>query len=96
MNTPLLLVAPEAAANVLLPPEADKLTVVLGDKLLYASSAVNVRVVVLVPLAVTALGLATSVEVDAAAGPEIKVIVVDTVMPHAICANTKKSAMFRN
>jgi hypothetical protein len=63
VNTPELLVVPVLGLNVLLEPLLLKLTACPATRLPCTSATVNVRSVVLVPSAVTDVGLAASVEV---------------------------------
>ena len=69
VNTPLALVVPETAPNVLLDPLADSVTVVPAMGLPLASFTVTVSVVVEVPSAVTVAELAAMLEVVADGGP---------------------------
>ena len=66
VNTPLALVVPETAPNVLLDPLADSVTVVPAMGLPLASFTVTVSVVVEVPSAVTVAELAAMLDIVAA------------------------------
>ena len=69
VKMPDAFVVPDAGANVLLEPVLLKLTVCPAMALPWASLAVTVRVVVLVPLAVRGVGLAVRVLVPLLAAP---------------------------
>lgn len=76
------MVVPAALLNTLLEPELLKDTAWLGTGLPWVSNTVSVREVVLVPLAVTLLGLATRVVVVVEGGPATNVMAaVSTTEP---------------
>jgi hypothetical protein len=73
VNTPDALVVPLTGLTVLPEPLLARLTACPLTALPWASSTVTVKVVVLVPFAVTELGLAVTDDVALAAGPATKV-----------------------
>lgn len=90
---PVLSVLPFAAVNVLLEPVPDKLTASLGTGLPRASFTTKVSCVVLVPSAVTDVGLADKEQSALTGAPAVKVMAVVALAGPAVAVTVFTSAV---